>query len=84
MYEAVPVWAVGPQHLVMGLGLPVVIRDSTWIEELVSELRRARASRNVLAPLHLSLPLTMMTSKSNAFCFSFTPEFGAGSSFGQL
>ena len=55
------VWAVGPQHLVMGLLL--VIRDTTWIEELVSERRRARASLNALAPLRMALYLTMMTSR---------------------
>ena len=39
------VWAVGPQHLARGLLLLLVIRDTTWIEELDSERRRARAAR---------------------------------------
>lgn len=61
--EAVPVWAMGPQHLVMGLLLLLVTRDTTRIEEPVSEHRRARASRNALAPLPMALPLTMLTSR---------------------
>nr|CAI9709501.1 unnamed protein product [Rangifer tarandus platyrhynchus] len=61
--EAVPVWAVGPQHLTMGLLLLLVTRDTTGIEELVSERRRAGASRKALAPLRMALPLTMLTSR---------------------
>lgn len=57
------VWAVGPQHLAMGLLLLLVIRDTTWIEELDSERRRARASRNAPAPLRMALHVTMMTSR---------------------